>query len=117
MLGIGIFVTKETAAKRPQLVRGFLAATARGVQEAMDDPQAAVAALVKQRPEADPQFLLESVTKIPAHIRTKNSANLPLLAMAKPDWDETRNNLVNYLEMPRTLESEAFYTNEFLPTR
>jgi NitT/TauT family transport system substrate-binding protein len=117
MLGIGIFVTKETAAKRPQLVRGFLAATARGVQEAMDDPQAAVAAVVKLRPEVDPQFLLEGVTKIPAHIRTKNSANFPLLAMAKPDWDETRNNLINYLEMPRALESEAFYTNDFLPTR
>jgi NitT/TauT family transport system substrate-binding protein len=117
MLGIGLFVTKETAAKRPQLVKGFLAATARGAQEAMDDPQAAVAAVLKLRPDVDPQFLLDGANKLSAHIRTKNSANLPLLAMAKPDWDETRHNLINYLEMPRTLESEAFYTNDFVASR
>jgi NitT/TauT family transport system substrate-binding protein len=117
MLGIGLFVTKETAAKRPKLVKGFLAATVRGSKETMDDPQAAVAAVVKLRPEVDQQFLLDGIKNLSAHIHTRNSANLPLLVMAKPDWDETRSNLINYLEMPRTLDSEAFYTNDFLPSR
>ena len=49
-------------------------------------------------------------------IRTPNNASMPLLAMAKADWEETTNNMVTYLGLPPTVKSDAFYTNDFLPS-
>lgn len=46
-------------------------------------------------------------------VRTPNGTNLPLLAMAKADWDFTASNLVSYLGMSPALQSDAFYTNAF----
>jgi NitT/TauT family transport system substrate-binding protein len=117
MLGVGIFVTKETAAKRPELVKAFLAATAKGAQDAIDDPRAAVAAITKARPDADPDFLLDGVNNLAKFIHTKSSANLPLLVMSKSDWEETRRNLIDFLDLPPTLNAEAFYTNDFFSNR
>jgi len=116
MLGTGLFVTKETAAKRSDLVKRFLAATVKGTQEAIQDPAAAVASIVKFRPEGDPDIMLVGMMGVVKYIRTSNSTNLPLLAMAKADWDTTTSNLVNYLGLTSTLQSDAFYTNAFLPS-
>ena len=115
MLGTGLFVTKDTAAKRPALVKRFLAATVKGVQEAIDDPAAAVASIIKFRPEGDPDIMLVGMMGVVKYVRTPNSANMPLLAMAKADWDSTTSNLVNYLGLSCALQSDAFYTNDFLP--
>jgi len=116
MLGTGLFVTKDTAAKRSDLVKRFLAATVKGTQEAIQDPAAAVASIVKFRPEGDPDIMLVGMMGVVKYIRTSNSTNLPLLAMAKADWDTTTSNLVNYLGLTSTLQSDAFYTNAFLPS-
>jgi NitT/TauT family transport system substrate-binding protein len=115
MLGTGLFVTKDTAAKRPALVKRFLAATVKGVQEAIDDPAAAVASIIKFRPEGDPDIMLVGMMGVVKYARTPNSANMPPMAMAKADWDSTRSNLVNYLGLSSALQSDAFYTNAFLP--
>jgi len=50
------------------------------------------------------------------YIRAPNSTNLPLRAMAMADWDFTASNLVSYLGMSPALQSDAFYTNAFLPS-
>jgi NitT/TauT family transport system substrate-binding protein len=116
MLGTGLFITKDTAANRPALVKRFMAATVRGVQEAIEDPAAAVASTVKFRSDGDPGIMLVGMMGVVKYIRTPNSANMPLLAMAKADWDATTNNLVNYLGLSGALKSDAFYTNAFLPS-
>ena len=116
MLGVGVFVTKDVATNRSKLVRAFLAATVKGAEEAIKDPPGAVAAVAKLRPDSDTALLLEGVKNLAKFIRTPNSASMPLLAMAKADWEESTNNLVTYLDLPPSMKSDAFYTNEFLPT-
>lgn len=115
MLGVGIVVTRDFLTSRPKLVRAFLAATAKAAQEAINDPPAAVAAVAKFRPDSDAELLLEGVRNLAKFIRTPNNASMPLLAMSRPDWEETTSNMVNYLDLPPTLKSDAFYTNDFLP--
>jgi len=116
MLGVGVFVTKDVAANRSKLVKAFLAATAKGAEDTIQDPAAAVAAVAKLRPDSDTELLLEGVKNLAKFIRTPNSASMPLLAMAKADWEETTKNLVTYLDLPPSMKSDAFYTNEFLPS-
>lgn len=115
MLGVGIVVTRDSLTSRPKLVRAFLAATAKAAQEAINDPPAAVAAVAKFRPDSDAELLLEGMRNLAKFIRTPNNASMPLLAMSRPDWEETTSNMVNYLDLPPTLKSDAFYTNDFLP--
>src|SRR5262245_39649106 len=115
MLGVGIVVTRNSLTNRTKLVRAFLAATSKGAQEAINDPPAAIASVAKFRPDSDTELLLEGVRNLAKFIRTPNNASMPLLAMSRPDWEETTSNMVNYLDLPPTLKSDAFYTNDFLP--
>ena len=68
MLGGGIFVHKKTATEKAQLLKGFLAATAKAFDEAMKNPEAAVDALVAARPGADKELLLEQLKRTPPYL-------------------------------------------------
>ena len=116
MLGVGIVVTRNSLTNRAKLVQAFQAATSKGAQEAINDPPAAVAAVAKFRPDSDTELLLEGVRNLAKFIRTPNNASMPLLAMARADWEETTANMVNYLDLPPTMKGDAFYTNDFLPS-
>jgi NitT/TauT family transport system substrate-binding protein len=115
ILSIGVVVSKETLAKRAPLVKGFLAATVKGIEEAIRSPGAAVEATMKVRPDADRDALLEAAKKLGLYVRTANGASLPLGWMAKQDWEESRRILVTYLEMSESLPADSLYTNSFLP--
>jgi NitT/TauT family transport system substrate-binding protein len=115
MLGAGIFLTRETAAKRPKLIRAFLAATVRGFEDALEDPIAAVDAEVRARPVVDREFMLAGMQSLRNYMRISSTTTLPTLAMTKEDWEKTRNNLVEYLNLSPSTTIDAFYTNEFLP--
>jgi ABC-type nitrate/sulfonate/bicarbonate transport system substrate-binding protein len=54
--------SEKVIAERPEVVRSFLAATARGYREAMADPGAAAASLKGAAPESDAELLDRSAT-------------------------------------------------------
>jgi NitT/TauT family transport system substrate-binding protein len=114
-LGTGIFVTKETAAKREKLLRDFLEATVRGAEETEKDPAAGVDAIMKMRPSSDRAVIADEYAMLPPYLHTKNSAGHGYGWMAKADWDQTREILQKYFDLHANLEVAQFYTNEYLP--
>jgi NitT/TauT family transport system substrate-binding protein len=117
MLGIGVVVSKDTLTKRSLLVKGFLAAAVKGVEETLRSPDAAVDATMKARPGADRDALLEAAGKLGSFVRTASSAAQPIGWMAREDWEESKRILVNYLDMSDAVSMESLYTNSFLPDR
>lgn len=113
-LGTGIIVTRETAAKRGDLLRRFLAVTARGAAEVEKDPAAALAALAQARPTVDVAVIKDELRLLPDFLHTKSSRGHGYGWMASEDWALTRELLVKYYELPAATDVGALYTNEFL---
>jgi NitT/TauT family transport system substrate-binding protein len=115
VLSVGIIVNKDTLAKRESLVRRFLAATVKGMEDTINSPEAAVDAIVKLRPGADRDALLAGARGLRDFIHTENSTGMPLGTMADKDWEASHRILVDYLGMSATIPASALYTNGYLP--
>jgi NitT/TauT family transport system substrate-binding protein len=115
VLSIGIVVSKDTLANHPSLVKRFLAATVKGIEDSIKSPEAAVDAIVRLRPGADREALLAGASNLGAFVHTKSSEALPLGSMADQDWEAGRRILVEYLGMSESVASSQLYTNALLP--
>ena len=114
-MGFTILVHQDTIKERPDLVRKVVAASIKGFEDALRDPDAAVKALVKLAPLADAEV-----------VRRQLAVDLALLfSAANPqkrvgygppeDWQATLELLKKYRGLETSLPATAFYTNEFLP--
>jgi NitT/TauT family transport system substrate-binding protein len=115
ILGIGVVVSYETLKQHSSLVKRFLAATVKGIDEAARNPQAAIDATMKMRPNTDREALADAAMHLAPYLRTKFSENHPYGWMAKEDWEQSKHILVQYLEMSDSISIDRLYTNAYLP--
>ena len=115
ILSVGLVVSKDTLEKRGALVRGFLTATVKGIDETLRAPEAAVEATLKLRPGADRDALMEPAKKLGDFLHTRNSSSKPTGWMAREDWEQSRRILIEYLGMSDTTSTDALFTNSYLP--
>jgi NitT/TauT family transport system substrate-binding protein len=118
MVSSGIIVQKDYLKAHPDVVKRFLRAATRSLEEAAKNPDAAVDAMLKANPK--------SGVKETALVGMKNTASLykgpdnpkdrPLRVGAK-NMDETLALLVEYggLEKASAGKATDYYTNDFLP--
>jgi NitT/TauT family transport system substrate-binding protein len=118
MVSSGIIVQKDYLKAHPDVVKRFLRAATRSLEEAAKNPDAAVDAMLKANPK--------SGVKDTALVGMKNTASLyhgpdnpkdrPLRVGAK-NMDETLGLLVEYggLEKASAGKATDYYTNDFLP--
>jgi NitT/TauT family transport system substrate-binding protein len=118
MVSSGIIVQKDFLKSKPDLVKRFLRATTRSLEEAAKNPEAAVDAMLKANPK--------SGVKETALVGMKNTAALykgpdnpkdrPLRVGAK-NMDETLALLVEYGGLDKASAGKAadYYTNDYLP--
>src|SRR5262249_20145414 len=95
--------------------RAFLAATVRGVKDAEKDPEAAIDAIMKQRPQTDRAILTEDFRLLPGYLHTPNTAGHGYGWMAAADWEQSITLLRKYFDLPAQVTPDAVYTNDLLP--
>jgi NitT/TauT family transport system substrate-binding protein len=115
ILGIGLVVSKETLKQHSSLVKRFLAATVKGIDEAVSNPKAAIDATMKVRPNTDREALADAAMHLKPFLRTKHSENHPYGWMAKEDWEQSKQILVQYLGLSVSISIDSLYTNAYLP--
>ncbi len=115
ILGTGFIVSTDMTTRDGRLLRGFLAATVRGAEDAAASPGAGLEALMQARPATDRGLLAEQAAHVAEFQRTKNDAGHGFGWMAKADWDETLDLLEKYFDLPKGIDPSRVYTNEFLP--
>jgi NitT/TauT family transport system substrate-binding protein len=118
MVSSGIIVQKDVVKNKPDLVKRFMHAATRSLEEAAKNPEAAVDAMLKAQPK--------SGTKATALVGMKNTAALykgpdnpndrPFKVGAK-NMTETMALLVEYggLDKASAGKAEDYYTNDYLP--
>jgi ABC-type nitrate/sulfonate/bicarbonate transport system substrate-binding protein len=104
--------TEQVIKDKPEVVRAFLAATTRGYQDAIADPQGAADALMKAAPESDRDLVTRSANWLAGHYADDPSA------WGRQDpkvWATFESWLRDHGILDKPVDSTKAFTNDFLP--
>jgi ABC-type nitrate/sulfonate/bicarbonate transport system substrate-binding protein len=107
-----IITSEQNIAEKPELVRSFVAATARGYEFAIENPTEAADILLEYVPESDPELVRRSQEWLSSHYQAEAARwgeQKPETWRGYADWMADRDLL------PRGIDAEEAFTNEFLP--
>jgi NitT/TauT family transport system substrate-binding protein len=115
IVGLTVIASQATLDKRPDLVKRFLKATVRSWNAATQDPDAAIDALLKLRPDLDRTSQKGQLVADLSFVPSEANSGKPFGTGAEADWDRTISILKQYRELKTDKPATAFYTNDFLP--
>jgi NitT/TauT family transport system substrate-binding protein len=114
-VGLTVISNQATIDGKPDLVKRFVKATVRSWRAAIKDPDAAVDALLKLRPDLDRASqkgqLLADISFIPSEANKSK----PFGYNADADWERTMKILKEYRDLKTDKPASAFYTDDFIP--
>lgn len=113
-LGLVIHVHKDTLEKSPKLVQGFVRATQKSIAYAEKNPDEAIAALAKIKPDLDRDLALKQLKAGLALVRATGGADKPIGWMNPADWENTLRLAREYQDLATDLKATAFYTDAFV---
>jgi NitT/TauT family transport system substrate-binding protein len=114
-VGITVHTHEDVLAENPDLVRRFVKASVRSWQAALDDPEAAVEAALKVKPDLNRESTLKQLQVDLDLLFSPNTEGRGIGYGAEADWQHTKELLAEYRELETDREASSFYTNEFLP--
>lgn len=110
-LGLVIHVHKETLEKSPKLVQGFVRATQKSIDYAEKNPDEAIAALAKIKPDLDKDLAMKQLKAGLTLVRANGGASQPIGWMNPADWDNTLRMGREYSELKTDMKATEFYVN------
>ena len=110
-LGLVIHVHKDTLAANPKLVQGFVRATQKSIDYAEKNPDEAIAALAKIKPDLDRDLAMKQLKAGLTLVRANGSAGQPIGWMNPADWDNTLKMGRDYSELKTDMKATDFYVN------
>jgi NitT/TauT family transport system substrate-binding protein len=118
LVSSGIIVNKETLAKNPDMVKRFMRAATRSLEEAAKNPEAAIDAMLKAYPKSGVRDTALVGMKATAALYKgpDNPKDRPFRVGAK-NMQETFALLIDYggLDKASAGKVEDYYTNAYLP--
>ena len=114
-VGFTILAHQDTIKERPDLVRKVVAASIKGFEDALKDPEAAVQALMKLAPLADAEVVRRQLAIDLGLLFSQGNPQRRIGYGPPEDWQATLDTLKKYRGLETSLPATAFYSNEFLP--
>jgi NitT/TauT family transport system substrate-binding protein len=114
-MGLAIHVHQDTLRDKPKLVEGFIRATQKAFADAEKDPESAIAAGLKAKPDMDRDLSLKQLNAGLKLVRSRAAPTAPIGQMQAGDWDMTLALMKDYQELKTDMKPDAFYTNAHLP--
>ncbi len=113
----GVITNLKTIKEKPELIRRFLRATAKGLRDAREDPGAAVAAMAKYVPRArgKEKILTENLKLSLELFSTPETKDKPIGWIYDKHWEKALDVLMMVKWIDKKLSHEKYYTNEFNP--
>jgi ABC-type nitrate/sulfonate/bicarbonate transport system substrate-binding protein len=107
-----IITNEQTIAQKPELVKAFMGATAKGYQYAIEHPEEAAAILLKAAPESDPALLTASQK----WLADQYQADAPRWGeQQEAVWQGYADWMQGQGLLSKKLDAAAAFTNNFLP--
>ncbi len=114
IVGMTILAKEDTIKNKADLVRRFVRATVKSWEEAKKNPEAAVEAALKVKPDLNKQSTLDQL-KVDIELLDSKYSKGKIGMGAKEDWDGTIALLKQYRDVQTDKPWTAFHTNDFLP--
>jgi NitT/TauT family transport system substrate-binding protein len=114
-MGLAIHVHADTLKDKPKLVEGFIRATQKAYAEAEKDPEAAIAAGLKVKPDMDKAMALKQLQAGLKLVRSKAAPTASIGMMPAADWQMTLDLMKEFQELKTDMPATAFFTNDLLP--
>jgi NitT/TauT family transport system substrate-binding protein len=114
IVGMTILTQSSLIESNPDLVERFVRASVRSWKAAMDNPDAAVEAALKAKPDLNAQSTLDQMV-VDFELLSSPNSNTQIGWGAEADWAQTIALLKQYRELETDLDWTAFHTNEFIP--
>lgn len=112
----GIIVSKKLVAEKPEVVKGLVAAINQGLQDALKDPDAAIAAVVKREPLIKPAVEKE---RFMATLQDEmNSPEIAKIGLGNVDKERLKKSIDILVEangLTRTPSVDEVFTDKFIP--
>lgn len=116
-LTVSVFTNTAVTENQPELVGGFVRATIRSWQAAMEDPEAAVAAAAEVKPGINEDILLAQLEASLELIAPPDGEDLAF-GVAPPEyWEQTLDVLKRYREIDTDVPAAEHYDYSFIPGR
>jgi ABC-type nitrate/sulfonate/bicarbonate transport system substrate-binding protein len=107
-----LITSEQKIAENPELVRRFMSATVRGYEFAIQNPADAAEVLLKYAPESNPELVRSSQEWLSPHYQ----ADAASWGEQKPGtWQTYADWMADRELLPRDIEAERAFTNDFLP--
>jgi len=116
IVGMTILTQEATIKNKADLVRRFVKATARSWEEAKKNPEAAVDATMKIKPDLNRASQLDQL-KVDIELLDSPNSKGRIGWGDQKDWDQTIALLRQYRDVQTDKPWTAFHTNEFLPAQ
>ena len=114
-VGITVHTQESTIAERPDLVERFVRASVRSWEAALEEPEAAVGAALKVKPDLNRESTLKQLKVDLELLFSPNTENQGIGYGAPADWEHTKELLTQYRDLQTDRKATSFYTNDFLP--
>jgi len=117
--GPGFYLPGHGINERPDVVRRFVAATAKAWEAAAKDPDAAVKAIIDARPllKADEVALKDTFLISLDYLDAPSSAGHPFGWQSPDDWETALDLLDQYADMASSVQPSDVITNDFIPEK
>jgi NitT/TauT family transport system substrate-binding protein len=116
IVGMTILTRESTIKDKADLVRRFVRATARSWEEAKKNPETAVDATMKVKPDLNRVSQLDQL-KVDIELMDSPNSKGRVGWGDQRDWDQTLALLKQYRDVQTDKPWTAFHTNEFLPAQ
>lgn len=114
LVGFSVLAHTSVIKGKPDLVRRFVKASVRSWEEGRKNPQAAVDAAMRVKPDLNRQLLIDQLTADLEHLDSRSSKGRIGFG-AQADWERTLAILKQYRDLNTSQGWAFFHTNEFLP--
>jgi len=114
-VGMTILATNDTIKNKADMVRRFVKASVRSWEAAKKEPDAAVAAALKVKPDLNAQSTKDQLMMDLTLLESAATKGKPIGWGAPSDWEATMKLMVEYRDLKTEMPVTAFYTNEFVP--
>lgn len=111
--GLTIVVNQSMLKDKPDLAARFVRATQKAIALAQKDPDAAVAAALAEKPQADKELLKAQLIASLALLVSPAAKAQPSGFMAPEDWSRTLDLMKEFQDVKTELAPTAFYTNQY----
>jgi NitT/TauT family transport system substrate-binding protein len=118
LVSLGVIARNDTIKSRSEVLKRFMRAATRSVEDAIKEPEAAIAAMMKAHPEAGvPDAQLASLKFSQQLYNTAESAGAKPFRVARKTIEESIAILTQYggMEASQAGKPEDYYTLELLP--